>query len=114
LDHAVEGYVPAAPVFECEESPMLAVTENATSVIQQLTDRPELPDGAGLRIATSTEAPDLTVSAAGAPEEGDQVVENGGARVFLESGAAAMLDDKVLDARVNDAGGVEFLVAAQS
>lgn len=93
---------------------MLAVTENATSVIQQLTDRPELPDGAGLRIASSDEAQNLTVSPAGAPEEGDQVVEEGGARVFLESEAAAMLDDKVLDARVNDAGGVEFLVAAQS
>jgi len=92
---------------------MLAVTENATSVIQQLTDRPELPDGAGLRIASSAEAPNLTVSPAGAPEAGDQVVEEGGARVFLESQAAAMLDDKVLDARVNDAGGVEFLVAAQ-
>jgi iron-sulfur cluster assembly protein len=92
---------------------MLAVTENATSVILQLTDRPELPDGAGLRIANSPEAPNLTVSPASAPEEGDQVVEEGGARVFLESEAAAMLDDKVLDARVNDAGGVEFLVASQ-
>jgi iron-sulfur cluster assembly protein len=93
---------------------MLAVTENATSVIQQLTDRPELPDGAGLRIASSAEPPNLTVAPAGAPEEGDQVVENGGARVFLESEAATLLDDKVLDARVNDSGGVEFLVAAQS
>lgn len=92
---------------------MLAVTENATSVIQQLTDRPELPDGAGLRISTAADAPNLTVAPAGTPEEGDQVVESGGARVFLESEAAAMLDDKVLDARVNDAGGVEFLVAAQ-
>jgi iron-sulfur cluster assembly protein len=93
---------------------MLAVTENATSVIQQLTDRPELPDGAGLRIASSSEEPNLTVAPAGAPEEGDQIVEEGGARVFLETQAAAMLDDKVLDARVNDAGGVEFLVASQA
>jgi iron-sulfur cluster assembly protein len=93
---------------------MLAVTENATSVIQQLTDTPELPDGAGLRIASSDEAPSLTVAPAGAPEDGDEVVENRGARLFLEPQAAEMLDDKVLDARVNDAGGVEFLVAAQS
>jgi iron-sulfur cluster assembly protein len=93
---------------------VLAVTENATSVIQQLTDTPELPDGAGLRIASSPEPPNLTVTPAGAPEEGDQVVENDGARVFLESEAATILDDKVLDARVNDAGGVEFLVAAQA
>jgi iron-sulfur cluster assembly protein len=93
---------------------MLAVTENATSVIQQLTERPELPDGAGLRIASSEEAPNLTVAPAGAPEDGDQVLDNEGARVFLEPEAATILDDKVLDARVNDSGGVEFLVAAQS
>jgi len=93
---------------------MLAVTENATSVVQQLTDRAELPDGAGLRIATADESPSLTVAPAGTPEEGDQVVESEGARVFLEAEAAEILDDKVLDARVNDSGGVEFLVAAQS
>jgi iron-sulfur cluster assembly protein len=93
---------------------MLAVTENATSVIQQLTDTPELPDGAGLRIASSDDAPSLTVAPAGAPEDGDEVVENKGARLFLEPQAAELLDDKVLDARVNDSGGVEFLVAAQS
>jgi iron-sulfur cluster assembly protein len=93
---------------------MLAVTENATSVIRQLTDHPELPDGAGLRMASTDETPNLTVSPVGTPEEGDQVVENGGARVFLASEAADILEDKVLDARVNDAGGVEFLVAAQA
>ena len=93
---------------------MLAVTANAVSVICQLTDRPELPDGAGLRIASTEQDPNLTVSPAGTPEAGDQLVESEGARVFLEPEAAAMLDDKVLDARVNDSGGVEFLVANQS
>lgn len=93
---------------------MLAVTENATDVIRQLTDRPEMPDSAGLRIASSEQAENLTVSPADNPEEGDQVVENEGARVFLEAEVAMMLDDKILDARVNDAGGVEFLLAARS
>jgi iron-sulfur cluster assembly protein len=93
---------------------MLTVTENASSVIRQLTDRPEMPDGSGLRIASSDEAENLTVSPADTPEEGDQVVENEGARVFLEAEVAMLLDDKILDARVNDAGGVEFLVAVQS
>ena len=93
---------------------MLDVTENASDVIRQLTDRPEMPDGAGLRIASSDAADTVTVSAAENPERGDQVVENEGARLFLEADAAVMLDDKILDARVNDNGGVEFLVAAQS
>lgn len=93
---------------------MLDVTENATDVIRQITDRPEMPDGAGLRIAPSDQPDNLSVSPADTPEEGDQVVENEGARVFLEAEVAVMLDDKVLDARVNDAGGVEFVVATQS
>jgi Fe-S cluster assembly iron-binding protein IscA len=93
---------------------MLTVTENATSVIQQLTDRPELPEGAGLRIASSDDASSLTVAPAEAPEEGDQVVENGGARVFLETEAAAILDDKVLDATVDEQGRVAFMIGSQA
>jgi iron-sulfur cluster assembly protein len=47
------------------------------------------------------------------PEEGDQVVESGGARVFLESGAATALDDKTLDAEIDDKGDVSFLIGQQ-
>lgn len=90
---------------------MLMLTENATKVIGALVDSPQLPEGAGLRIAT---APDgLTVSPAGAPEETDQVVEQQSARVFLEDEAAVTLDDQVLDAEVDDAGQVQFLLTPQ-
>jgi hypothetical protein len=41
------------------------------------------------------------------------VVEESGARVFLEPNAAAALDDKILDAAVDDKGGVEFLLVPQ-
>ena len=51
------------------------------------------------------------MAAAATPEEGDQVVDEKGARVFVDSGVAALLDDKVLDARVDDAGSAEFLVS---
>jgi iron-sulfur cluster assembly protein len=90
---------------------MLMLTENATRVIGALVDNPEMPDGAGLRIATAADG--LTVSAAGAPEETDQVLEDQSARVFLEPGAAAALDDQVLDAEVDDAGRVQFLLGPQ-
>lgn len=54
----------------------------------------------------------LSVSAAAGPEEGDEILETEGPRVFLDSEAAVILD-KVLDAQVGEQGNVEFLVAAQ-
>lgn len=90
---------------------MLMLTENATRVIGALVDNPQLPEGAGLRIASAPEG--LTVSPAEAPETSDQVVEDQSARVFLETGAAETLDDKVLDAQVDESGQVQFLVAPQ-
>ena len=49
-----------------------------------------------------------------APLPGDRVLEEDGARVFLEQNAAGTLDDKVLDAHVDEAGGVEFTVTVQA
>lgn len=90
---------------------MLMLTENATKVIGSLVDKPGLPDGAGLRIASAPEG--LTVSAAEAPETSDQVVESESARVFVEAEAAQSLDDKVLDAEVDDTGRVQFRLGPQ-
>ena len=92
---------------------MLDLTDSATSVIRSIAERPESPDDAGLRVAAGAESSRLTVVAAAGPQEGDQVVEKEGARVFLDPEAAVILDDKVLDAQVGDEGGVEFLISGQ-
>lgn len=92
---------------------MVTLTDNAVAVIRNLTDQPQVPDGAGLRIATDPVAGALTLSLEASPLEGDQVVDNSGARLFLESEAAVLLDDKALDAAVDDSGAVQFAVAEQ-
>jgi Fe-S cluster assembly iron-binding protein IscA len=93
---------------------MLMLTENAGAVINSLVDRPELPDGSGLRIASPSDGSEqLTVATAVQPEPADQVVEQLGARVFVDSTAATILDDKVLDARVSEGGKVEFTISTQ-
>jgi iron-sulfur cluster assembly protein len=93
---------------------MLVLTDNATSVIRALADRPEMPEQSGLRIASTQDgAGALTITTVDTPEAGDQVLEDQGARVFLEPMAAEMLDDKVLDATLTDEGRVQFLVATQ-
>ncbi len=88
---------------------MLTLTENASTIVKDITTQSGLPETAGLRI-TSEVAPEPTfaVSAAEAPEPGDQTVEQDGATVYLDEQAAALLDDKVLDAAVDEAGKVEF------
>lgn len=93
---------------------MLTLTENATLVIKSITGVEGAPEGAGVRISQQNPTdPSLAVTTSEAPMPGDQVVEGGGARVFLEQNAAATLDDKILDAAVDDKGGVEFLLVPQ-
>ena len=46
-------------------------------------------------------------------QPGDQVVEQAGATVYLDESAATMLDDKVLDAAVDEGGRVEFALGVQ-
>jgi len=93
---------------------MLTVTESAVSEIRNLTDQPEAPQGGGVRIATDPAAGELTMSLAATPAEDDTVVVADGARVFLDSGATALLDDKTLDAVTDPTGQVQFAVAEQS
>lgn len=94
---------------------MLTLTNNATLVITSITDRPEVPAGSGLRIAADAEdLNSLNLSLAPQPTEGDKVMEESGARVFLEPVASSLLDDMILDADVDDQGGAQFFLAAQS
>jgi Fe-S cluster assembly iron-binding protein IscA len=91
---------------------MLTLTENASTIVKTLTD--QAPDAdAGLRISTSN-AQNTAFAAAIAtePEPADQVVESGGARLFLQPDAAEALDDKLLDAQVDEQGSVSFAVGA--
>ncbi|GAA4723905.1 adhesin [Phytohabitans rumicis] len=92
---------------------MLTLTDNAVEVIRNLTDQPQVPEGAGLRIATDATAGSLMLSLAAEPMEGDKVVDEAGARLFLESEAARILDDKALDANVDANGAVQFAVGEQ-
>jgi Fe-S cluster assembly iron-binding protein IscA len=82
---------------------MLILTDNAVEAVKDIvSSAEEIPDTGGLRVvaeAVPTGA-SLRLSVASVPAEDDQVVEEQGARVFLEPGAAELLDDKVLDASV--------------
>lgn len=94
---------------------MLTLTENASTVVKTIVDQSEGNQEAGLRISQdAVDSPALHVIASEAPQPGDQVLDEDGARVFLEETAAETLDDKVLDAQVDDNGGVQFTISVQA
>jgi len=78
---------------------MLTLSESAVEAVDRLLRTPEIPDDAGLRIRPAGES-QLTIEIAPEPAPGDQVVEQGGARVFVDSEAAPMLENAELDARM--------------
>lgn len=97
---------------------MLALTQHATEAIEGILGGPGVPDGAGLRIATAQQtdggAPTaLQVTLAGGPDEHDEVIEEAGARVFVEDTVTGFLDDKLLDVE-NDGSQVRFAIVGQA
>jgi Fe-S cluster assembly iron-binding protein IscA len=84
---------------------MLAVTTQAATAIDNLLADRELPRDAGLRITAEIEvsgddgpAPAVRLELVEAPGPGDQVLED--APVFVETEAARLLHDKLLDAEL--------------
>ena len=75
---------------------MLMITENAGQAIESIVANAELPDGSGLRIDAPDQPPatlnrsgvPLQLQVASQPAEQDQVVSEGGAKVFIAPSAA--------------------------
>ena len=83
---------------------ILLLTPNAAKAITDVVADGDAARDGGLRIAATRRADDsleLALSIESAPAEGDEVVELEGARVFLEPLAAAVLEDRRLDAHVH-------------
>ncbi|GGR72501.1 hypothetical protein GCM10010169_15580 [Micromonospora fulviviridis] len=87
---------------------MLTMTENAILVIRDLANQQDVAEAGGLRIAADTDAGSLSIELVEEPIQGDQVVDNQGARIFLDADAAELLNDTSVDATVDDEGIVQF------
>jgi iron-sulfur cluster assembly protein len=80
---------------------MLSITSDAADVIRRLMQE----GAAGLRISTGPASfnghgPPLVLDLAPEPTAGDEVVDEDGAKVFVDPAAAPTLDGKVLDAQL--------------
>jgi iron-sulfur cluster assembly protein len=90
---------------------VLTITDNAGIIVSDLVSRAVTTDTGGIRIVAADDQ--FALSVADSPDGSDIVAANGTARVFMEQEVAEVLDDKVLDARLADDGGVQFLISAQ-
>lgn len=87
---------------------MLTMTDNAVMVIRDLAAQQDVGEDGGLRIAADTDAGSLSIELVPQPAQGDQVVDNEGARIFLDADAAELLNETSVDATVDDEGIVQF------
>jgi Fe-S cluster assembly iron-binding protein IscA len=92
---------------------MLNLSADAASEIRRLADGSERPDTAGLRISNDSPG-SVRVSLAVLPAADDAVINESGARIFLDQRAASILDDKTLATITDKDGRVHFAIAEQS
>ena len=97
-------------------SALLALTDSAVEAVKNMvSSSDEGSETSGLRMTAEragTQA-SFQLSVVLLPAEDDEVIEEDGARVFLEPEAASLLDDKVLDASVEQYQ-VAFTIADQT
>lgn len=97
-------------------SALLTLTDSAVEAVKHIvSSSDQFSETGGLRmVAEHTEMQtSLELSVVSLPAEDDEVIEEQGARVFLEREAAELLDDKVLDASVVQ-DQVAFTIADQT
>lgn len=85
---------------------MITLSENACQAVHALTA--DAPADAGVRIAGEPSVVDgqsasVMFTVVKTPEPEDLVIEESGARVFVQPSAAKLLGDQTLDARVDRA-----------
>ena len=94
---------------------MLALTDNAVEAVKSIvSSSDEASETSGLRMVAEragTQA-NFHLSVVLLPAEDDEVIDEQGARVFLEPEAATLLDEKVLDDSVEQ-DQVAFTIADQ-
>jgi Fe-S cluster assembly iron-binding protein IscA len=92
---------------------MLALTEDAQQAIGDILAQAD--PGAGIRIAPSAgaESPDALQLSVGPAAEDDEVIDSDAGPVFLDPAASMYLDDKVLDANVEQ-GQTQFELLSQA
>jgi iron-sulfur cluster assembly protein len=92
---------------------LLTLTDRAAETIRTLTSQPGIPADTGLRMSLQgSDGGALTLSLEG-PQPGDTVIEDAGAKVFVQEDVAGLVGDGELDAELDDQGQASFTLGTQ-
>jgi iron-sulfur cluster assembly protein len=104
----------ASDIDPSEVHAVLTLTDRAAATIRTLTSQPGIPEDTGLRMSLQdSDAGTLALSLEG-PQPDDAVIEDGGARVFVQRDAANIVDDRELDAELDEEGRASFMLGSQA
>jgi iron-sulfur cluster assembly protein len=93
---------------------VLTLTDDAVQAIRDLMVGEDLPQDAGMRIASVESDPgSLELSLTSGPQTGDEVISREDVRVFLAPDAA-IVSDKTLDAELGTPGRPAFRLTHQT
>jgi iron-sulfur cluster assembly protein len=95
----------------------LTLTPNAVAAVKGIVSAArDAPATTGVRIVSGSgsDATTFHLSVAAAPATGDEVIEENGARIFVEGDAAALLQEKKLDAFFRDENDVAFVIVTDA
>jgi iron-sulfur cluster assembly protein len=93
---------------------VLTLTDRAAETIRILTSQPGVPADTGLRMSLQDSEAGTLALALAAPQPDDDVIEEAGARVFVQRDAAAMVADRELDAQLDEQGRASFKLSMQA
>jgi Fe-S cluster assembly iron-binding protein IscA len=93
---------------------LLTLTDRAADTIRTLITQPGVPEDTGLRMSLREgEAGTLALSLE-PPQPDDAIIEDAGARVFVQRDAAPLVEDRELDAQLDEQGRASFRLGIQS
>jgi iron-sulfur cluster assembly protein len=110
-----QGHQPCPPdTDQSEVLTVLTLTDRAAETIRSLISQPGIPADTGLRMSMQgADGGSLTLSLEG-PQPGDTVIEDAGAKVFVQEDVAGIVNDGELDAELDEQGQASFTLAAQN
>jgi iron-sulfur cluster assembly protein len=94
-----------------EGDAVFTVSDTAADAIRELVANTDAPQGSGLRVAMRHGEDALRAALSAHPQPGDVVYDAGGASLFVDEGAADVLDGQAIDATTDDNGRVQFILS---
>jgi iron-sulfur cluster assembly protein len=93
---------------------VLTLTDRAAEAIRALTSQPGVPADVGLRMSLPGDADGTLMLSLEPRQPDDAVIDDAGARVFIQRDAAVMVEDRELDGQLDEEGEASFMLGSQA